>query len=146
MRKFVLLTLVIALCFIPACGTNLSAEEQDYIWGYNLNQDWTLSAVNDLLDLIAVWSPENQAWSKEVITQIAIINVSYEDARGMNPPDSMAQIHIKYLRAMGELDSIADPIITGIAYNYETVPGQVIINLDIGMQHLAETQALIDNF
>jgi len=145
MKKLLLLTLVIALFLLSACGRHLSEEEQAYIRHYDSNREWTLAAVNNLLDLIAVWSPEDETWWKDAISQIALIRVCYHHAQEMNPPDSMAQIHVKYLRAMSDLDSVYDPIITAIAHEYETVPSQVIISLDIGMQHLAETQALIDN-
>jgi len=144
MRKFILLLLVIALFLLPACG--LSNQERDYINDYAYYQDSTLKAVNSLVSLMATWEPDNKAWRDSVYWQLALIRVDCSRTKNMDVPTSMVHIHVKYLRAMDALDSVREPIMTGIVYEYETVPGQVIINLDIGMQHLAETQALIDNF
>lgn len=142
--KKLLLILVIALFLLPSCS--LSAQERDYINDYNYYQDMTLDAVNNLLPLITAWEPDNEAWCNNVFIQLAIIRVGYNHVKGISPPISMTQIHIKYLRAMSEFDSLREPIMTGIAYKDENPPRQVIISLDIGMQYLAETQALIDNF
>ena len=144
MKKLLLLTLIIALCLLPACS--LSEQERDYINDYNYYQDSTLNAVNGLVSLMATWQPDNKMWRDNVYWRLATIRVDYNRTKNMDIPTSMIHIHVKYLRAMNELDNVREPIMTGIVYEYEAAPEEVIIRLDLGMQYLAETQALIDKF
>lgn len=107
-----------------------------------------LNAFGELLDLIPSkeWEPENDEWVDDVITQLAIIGVAYDEAIEMDTPDSMAQIHYKHIQAMSDYNDVTDLIISAIANLDTSIPDQAITKMESGTQHLKEAAVLIDAF
>jgi len=154
MKKSILLTLVIFLCFFCACTTPspstglpaLSSEEQSYASALQDNVNMVANALKELASLMTEFQIGNDEWTLDVATQLVIIQLAYDEAIQMNPPDSMAHIHYKYIQAMNDFNDATDLIASGIDNLDASMIEQATSKMQSGTEYLTEATDLVNAF
>jgi len=154
MKKLVLLTLVIFLCFFCACTTPspstglpaISSEEQSYATAIQDNAYAVANVLEELSFLMTEPEIGNDEWTLDVATQLVIIQLAYDEAIQMTPPDSMAHIHYKYIQAMNDFNDATDLIASGIDNLDASMIEQATSKIQSGSQHLVEATDLVNTF
>ncbi len=92
----------------------LTPSEQAYATTI-LDQTTTVSkATTELVNLFQNPQIGNDQWTLRVAAQLATIRVLYDKAMELDPPSSMAEIHLKHTQAMKHLNDATYLIAQGI--------------------------------
>ena len=114
MRTSILVLSILSILFVTGCGTGSTPEptltpaEQEYIDA--------ISTQRTIIDNI--WSGVNQVWQEfekfdaewasKLAIQLEPISIAYDELMAMEPPDSMAAIHYKYIQGMKHYNTMAE--------------------------------------
>lgn len=156
MKKLILLLSIVSLCFLCACAPSspssstelpaLSSEELNYIDALHNNAATVANALKEFTVLMKNPQIGNDEWTIDVAAQLVIIQFAYDEAIQMNPPESMAHIHYKYIQGMSNLNDATDLITSGIDNLDSSKIRQATNKIESGTQYIEEATALLNAF
>lgn len=92
------------------------------------------------------WTPqENTEWADKVELQLILMADAYDKAIELNPPESMAEIHLKYIEAMSHFNEVIIIIVNDTG-SFKNVTDKVTKELTIATQLVHETGQLLHEF
>lgn len=107
---FALLLAASALLLLTACNQQPFATERAYISSLLDHVQRTLDTVNNLHNLATQPRLDDPAWYNELDAQNQRLNSLISEAREMEPPPNLAEVHQRYLGIMDSLDQASSSL------------------------------------
>jgi flagellar basal body-associated protein FliL len=112
-----------------------------------VDQTTTMSkALTELHDLLQNYQLGNDEWTINVATQLAIIRMVYDDAMTLEPPNSMVEIHYKYVQGLKHYHTMTDLLARGIDELDVNLIEQAATEMDTGTDYITEATNLVNDF
>jgi len=126
--------------------TGLTPAEKSYVATIKQQVLAVSHALAWLMQLMQ--SPEygTEAWVLETASQVAIIWTSCNETMQIEPPDSMAHIHNKYVQGMKHFDTMTELLARGIDEADADLLNEAITEMQTGAQLLDEANKLMGEF
>lgn len=126
--------------------TELTTAEQSYA----VNIAEQVLAVGQALGVLGqlMQSPEygTEAWVLQTASRVAIIWTACNKTMELEPPDSMAHIHLKYVQGMKHFDTMTELLAHGIDEADPDLLNEAIVEMKIGAQLIDEANELMKEF
>lgn len=88
----------------------------------------------------------NDQWTLQVSVQLVTIRMAYDEAMELDPPSSMAEIHLKYTQAMSHLNDATYLITRGVDELDPSLIDEASQKIHTGGQLIEETTRLVVEF
>ena len=88
----------------------------------------------------------DDAWTLQVATQLVIIQTVYDQAMELDPPSSMAEIHLKYTQGMKAYNDMTYLFSRGVDELDLNLIDQAVTKMETGIRLLNETTELMREF
>lgn len=124
----------------------LTSAEQTYATTV-ANQAYLISeAFSSLGSLMAYPLYGDNTWGIQVATELVIIQLVYDEVTAMNPPNSMLNIHNKYVQAMSHYNNMTVLLVQGIDSLNLNLISQATSEMNMGTQIFDEATQLANEF
>ena len=124
----------------------ITASEQAYAASV-ADQSNTLSeAFYDLSELTSNPQIGNNDWTVSVVIQLLTIQELYDKAMDLDPPNSMAAIHLKYIQAMDNYNDATYLFAEGVDELDASLIDEATQKMNTGRQLINEATQLINDF
>jgi len=152
MQRAIVASLVLAAllvaCITPivAYAQELTPSEKAYattIIDHASKVSETMYSLSDLMENAKFGDDE---WTLNMAVQLATIQALYDEAMDVAPPDSMANIHYKYVQAMKHYETSTHLIAKGVDELDVNLINQATAEILTGAQFMDEATKLIDEF
>jgi len=124
----------------------LTYAEQAYAKTVSAQLAPLAKAFTKLGELFQNFQTGNDEWTLQIATQILIIRNTYDEAMKLDPPSSMAEIHLKYIQAMKHYNDATYLITKGVDESNASLLTQASQELLTGRQLTNEATQLIGEF
>ena len=141
-----IIVLVLGACSPTTTPTPLTSAEQAYATTMATNATLVGEAFTTLSSLMAYPQIGNETWTFQAAAQLVMIQLLYDEAMALNPPNSMANIHNKYIQAMSHYNSATTLIAQGIDFLNADLINQATTEITIGTQIMGEATQLLTEF
>ena len=156
----VVVLLVIGLIIIGECssevgeptsiptdvGETITVSEQNYLTGLDKNSDTVSKAFIEFTNLTQNPQIGNEEWTVKVAIQLVTIQKAYEEAAKMSPPESLREVHSKYIKAMSCYNDMAYLFAEGIDNNDSELINEATRKIEEGSELIKEATAAVDKF
>jgi hypothetical protein len=124
----------------------ITAAEQAYALAV-VEQSTTMSAaLTELGSLLQNYQLGDDEWTINVATQLATIRMVYDEAMALEPPNSMAEIHYKYVQGLKHYHTMTDLLAQGIDELDVSLIEQAATEMDTGTDYITEATNLVNDF
>jgi flagellar basal body-associated protein FliL len=126
--------------------TTITAAEQAYALAV-VDQSTTMStALTELVDLLQDYRLGDDEWTINVATQLATIRIVYDEAMALEPPNSMVDIHYKYVQGLKHYHTMTDLLARGIDELDVSLIEQAATEMNTGTDYITEATNLVNDF
>jgi len=151
MKRTIVASLVLAAlliaCIMPVVAyAQEPLSEEAYATTIGDHASKVSEAMYTLSDLMANAEFGNDEWTLDVAVQLATIRVLYDEAMDIAPPNSMANIHYKYVQAMKHYETSTHLIAQGVDDLDVNLINQATTEILTGAQLMNEATKLTDEF
>ena len=126
--------------------STLTASEQSYVDTITDQSSRLSTAFSKLGELLQNFQLRNDEWTINVATQLDIIKQAYDEAMAIEPPNSMTEIHYKYVQGMKHFHTMIGLITEGI----DNIDASLILEanneMETGTQYILEAARLMTEF
>ena len=141
----IIIIAAVAIC-TPSETPSLTASEQNYAAAMADHGSRVSEALGNLGDLMANPQFLDDEWILDVAIEITIIRLLCEEAQEIEPPNSMADIHYKYMQAMWHYDRSMDLIVEGIDTLNADLIYQATSEMEAGGEYINEVTEMLSDF
>lgn len=126
--------------------TELTPAEQSYVATITEQVITVGQALTQLGQLMQ--SPEygTEVWVIQTASRVAIIWTSCNKTMELEPPDSMAHIHYKYVQGMQHFDTMTELLARGIDEADPDLLNEAVAEMETGAQLIGEANKLMEEF
>jgi len=126
--------------------TELTPAEQDYA-ATMVEQSVTVGrALTELGRLLKSPNYGTEEWVVQTATLVATIWTACDRAMELEPPESMAHIHDKYVEAMQHFNTMTELLAHGIDESDPDLLDEAIVEMETGSQLIGEATKLMKEF
>lgn len=126
--------------------TGLTPAEQSYVVTITQQAATVGQALIQLGQLMQSSQYGTEDWVLETATRLATIWTSCNKTMELEPPDSMAHIHFKYVQGMKHFDTMTELLARGIDESDPDLLNEAIVEMEIGVQLMDEANKLMEEF
>lgn len=126
--------------------TGLTPAEQSYAVTITQQAATVGQALIQLGQLMQSSQYGTEDWVLETATRLATIWTSCNKTMELEPPDSMAHIHFKYVQGMKHFDTMTELLARGIDESDPDLLNEAIVEMEIGVQLMDEANKLMEEF
>ena len=126
--------------------TTLSTSEQNYATAIANQTEKLSTAFTKFGDLLQNYEFGNDEWTINVAAQLVIIRMTCDEARAMEPPNSMSEIHDKYIQGLEHYYTMTDLFTEGIDQLDISLIEQATTEMYKGMDYIEEATRLMTEF
>jgi len=126
--------------------TGLTPAEQSYVVTITQQAATVGQALIQLGQLMQSSQYGTEDWVLETATRLAIIWTACNKTMELEPPDSMAHIHFKYVQGVKHFDTMTELLAHGIDESDPDLLNEAIVEMETGVQLMDEANKLMEEF
>lgn len=146
---FIVLVIITPTAPTPAPNSGvetITASEQNYLTELGENNNTVGEALTELGNLTQNPQIGNDEWTVEVVIQFVTIQIAYKEATEMSPPNSLREVHNKYVQAISCFNDMTYLFAQGIDNNDSELIDEAIQKLEEGSELMDEATAAVNKF
>jgi len=126
--------------------TRLTPAEQSYATTIAVQAITVGRALTELGQLLQSPQYGTEEWILETATQFATIWTACNKTMELEPPESMAHIHYKYVEGMQHFNTMTELLARGIDESDPDLLNEAIVEMETGAQLMDEATKLMEEF